>query len=39
LIHLKDENRKLEQEIAARKQFDEPTDAPLRRRVRTRSTR
>jgi PAS domain S-box-containing protein len=30
---LKDENRKLEQEIAARKPFDEPTDAPLRRRV------
>ena len=32
-IHLQEENRKLEQEIATRKLFDAPIDAPLRRRV------
>jgi PAS domain S-box-containing protein len=32
-MHLQEENRKLGQEIAARKQFDAPTDAPLRRGV------
>jgi PAS domain S-box-containing protein len=32
-MHLQEENRKLEEEIAARKRFDAPTDAPLRRRV------
>ena len=32
-MHLQEENRKLEQEIAARKRFDEPIDASLRRRV------
>jgi PAS domain S-box-containing protein len=32
-MHLEQENRKLEREIVARERFDEPTDAPLRRRV------
>jgi PAS domain S-box-containing protein len=32
-MHLQEENRKLEQEIAARRRFDEPIDGPLRRRV------
>ena len=32
-MHLEEENRKLEQEIARRKQFDEPLAVPLRRRV------
>jgi PAS domain S-box-containing protein len=31
--HLQEVNRKLEQEIAQRKRFDMPIDAPLRRRV------
>jgi len=32
-MHLEEENRKLEQEIAARKVFDAPIDASFRRRV------
>jgi PAS domain S-box-containing protein len=32
-MHLQDENRKLEEKIAAGDRFDEPTDAALRRRV------
>src|SRR5580704_17483892 len=32
-IHLQEENRKLEREIAERRQFDAPIEAPLRRRV------
>jgi PAS domain S-box-containing protein len=32
-IHLQQENRKLEQEIAERKRLDEPDNGPLRRRV------
>jgi PAS domain S-box-containing protein len=32
-IHLQEVNRKLAQEIAERKQFDAPIEAPLRRRV------
>src|SRR5271154_3732731 len=32
-MHLLETNRKLEQEVAERKQFDAPSDAPLRRRV------
>ena len=32
-MHLQEENRKLEQEIAGRKRLDAPIEAPLRRRV------
>jgi PAS domain S-box-containing protein len=32
-MHLQETNRRLEEEIAERKQFDAPSDAPLRRRV------
>jgi PAS domain S-box-containing protein len=32
-VHLQETNRKLEQEIAERKRFDAPIEAPLRRRV------
>jgi len=32
-MHLQEENRKLEQEIAARRRFDAPIEAPFRRRV------
>jgi PAS domain S-box-containing protein len=32
-MHLQDENRRLEQEVAARKLFDSPIDASLRRKV------
>jgi len=32
-VHLQDVNRGLQQEIAERKRFDEPIEAPLRRRV------
>ena len=32
-VHLQEANRKLADEIAERKRFDTPTDAPLRRRV------
>jgi PAS domain S-box-containing protein len=32
-MHLQEANRKLAEEIAARKRFDTPIDAPLRRRV------
>jgi len=33
LVHLQDENRRLEQEIAVRKRVDAPIEAPLRRQV------